>query len=307
MKSGSKLEKLLGRGEFVVTGEAGPPAGTDVEVVKKKAGLLRGYIDAVNVTDNQTSIVRMSSVAASKLLIDEGLEPVMQMTCRDRNRIAMQSEVFGAVALGIKNLLCLTGDHQVFGNQPGAKNVYDLDSIQLVDTIRQMRDEGKLLGDTEVVGPVPLFVGAAANPFGTPYEFRVTRLAKKVEAGADFIQTQCIFNMPKFKAYMKQAREEGLLEKTAVLAGVTPLKSLPMAKYMASKVAGIDLPDELIKRMAGVDKKARAAEGIKICIEQIHELREIPGVRGIHLMAIEWEERVPEIVTGAGLHPRPEA
>ncbi len=304
-KAGSALEKLLARGEFVITGEAGPPTGTDIEVVKKKCGLLRGYIDAVNVTDNQTSIVRMSSIAASKLIVDEGLEPVMQMVCRDRNRIAMQSDLFGAWALGIRNCLCLSGDHQSFGNQPDSKNVYDIDSIQLLSTLKQMRDEGKILGDTEIKGTFSMFIGAAANPFATPYEFRVTRLAKKVAAGADFIQTQCIYNMPKFKAYMKEAMDRGLLENTAMLAGVTPLKSLPMARYMAAKVAGIDIPKEIINRIKGVPKKQRAREGIKLCIEQMQELKEIPGVRGIHLMAIEWEHKVPEIVQGAGLYPRP--
>lgn len=306
-KAGSNLEKLLRRGEFVITGEAGPPAGTDVEVVKKKCALIKGYVDAVNVTDNQTSIVRMSSVAASKLIIDEGLEPVLQMTCRDRNRICLQSDLFGAVALGIRNCLCLSGDHQSFGNQIDAKNVYDIDSIQLVGTLKKMRDEGKILGETEIKGDVPVFIGAAANPFGTPYEFRVTRLAKKVAAGADFIQTQCIFNMAKFKAYMAEAMDRGLLENTYMLAGLSPLKSLPMARYMASKVAGMDVPEEIIRRIADAPKKERAKEGIKLCIEQIQELREVPGVAGIHLMAIEWEEKVPEIVTGAGLYPRPVA
>ena len=304
-KAGSRLEKLLARGEFVVTGEAGPPTGTDIEVIKTKCGLLKGYIDAVNVTDNQTSIVRMSSIAASKLIIDEGLEPVMQMTCRDRNRIAMQSDLFGATALGVLNCLCLSGDHQSFGNQVDAKNVYDIDSIQLVDTLRKMRDEGKILGESDIKGSFPMFIGAAANPFATPYEFRVTRLAKKVAAGADFVQTQCIFNMPKFREYIHEARERGLLEKVALLGGITPIKSLPMVRYMATKVAGMDVPEEIIKRIEGVPKKERANEGIKLCIEQIQELKEMPGVRGIHLMAIEWEEKVPGIVEGAGLYPRP--
>jgi methylenetetrahydrofolate reductase (NADPH) len=305
MKAGSALERLLDAGVFVVTGEAGPPRGTDVDVLRKKAELLRGSIDAVNVTDNQTSIVRMSSVAASRILLDEGLEPVMQMVCRDRNRIAMQSDAFGANALGIRNLLCLSGDHQRFGNQPGAKNVYDLDSIQLLDTMRQIRDEGTLLGGDPVQGQLKLFLGAAANPFGDPFDFRVIRLAKKVEAGASFIQTQCIYNMDKFRTFMAMARDRGLTERVHILAGVTPLKSLPMAKYMASKVSGIEIPPALLKRLKGVPKKDRAKEGIKICIEQIQELREIEGIHGVHLMAIEWEERVPEIVKGAGLSPRP--
>jgi methylenetetrahydrofolate reductase (NADPH) len=300
------LQKLLKDNVFVVTGECGPPRGSDAEVVRKKAKLLAGNIDAVNVTDNQTSIVRMSSVAASKIILDEGLEPVMQMVCRDRNRIAMQSDVLGAVALGIKNLLCLSGDHQVFGNQKGAKNVYDLDSIQLLFTMKKMRDEGVLLGGDKLEGGIEdLCLGAASNPFGDPFDFRVQRLAKKQAAGADFVQTQCIYNMDRFKTFMARANDEGLLEKIKVLAGITPLKSLPMAKYMAKKVSGIDLPKPILDRLKGVPKKERAQEGIKFCIEQIEELREIKGVAGIHLMAIEWEHKVEEIVDGAGLLPRP--
>jgi len=305
MKSGSNLEKVLSKGEFALTGECGPPRGADVDVIRKKAGHLRGYVDAVNVTDNQTSIVRMSSIGASKVLIDLGLEPVMQMVCRDRNRIAIQSDVFGAYALGIRNMLCLSGDHQSFGNQKDAKNVYDIDSIQLVNVVYTMREEGKLLGGDEIEGKPSMFIGAAENPFGDPFDFRPIRLAKKVAAGVDFIQTQCIYNMPKFREFMKRVVDMGLTEKCHVMAGITPLKSLPMAKYMATKVSGIDIPKEILDRMEGVEKKKRAEEGIKLAIEQIQEVRQIPGVHGVHLMAIEWEERVPEIAKGAGLHPRP--
>lgn len=301
----SRLRTLLNRGEFVITGECGPPRGPDCSVVQKKAGWLKGVLDGVNVTDNQTSIVRMSSVAASKLLLDEGLEPVMQMVCRDRNRIAIQSDIFGASALGIRNLLCLSGDHQRFGNQQGAKNVFDVDSIQLLQICRQIRDEGTILGGDAVEGNVDLFLGAASNPFGDPFEARVIRLEKKILAGADFIQTQCIFNMEKFKKFMKIVQERGLHERVHILAGVIPLKSLPMAKYMAKNVSGVDIPETIIKRLKGVPKKERPTEGIKIAIEQIAELKAIEGVHGIHLMAIEWEEMVPQIVEAAGLLPRP--
>ena len=301
----SHLQELLSKGTFVVTGECGPPRGPDTDVLKKKASYLKGYLDAVNVTDNQTSIVRMSSVAASRILLEEGLEPVMQMVCRDRNRIAMQSDLFGASALGIKNLLCLSGDHQQFGNQPGAKNVYDMDSIQLLDTFRTIRDEGTVLGGDKVEGSVDMFYGAACNPFGDPFDFRVLRLEKKALAGAGFVQTQCIFNMEKFKEFMKRVRDKGLHEKVHILAGVIPLKSLPMTKYMASKVSGVEIPDAIVKRIKDAPKPQRAAEGIKLAVEQIQELREIEGVHGIHLMAIEWEERVPEIVEAAGMSPRP--
>ena len=305
MKSDSKLERLLAAGEFVVTGECGPPKGADVDKLKKKAESLVGYVDAVNVTDNQTAIVRMSSIGASAILVQMGLEPVMQMVCRDRNRIAMQSDIFGAHGLGIRNMLCLSGDHQKFGNHPGAKNVYDVDSIQLIDMVRRMRDDGKVESGDEIDGVPRMFIGAAANPFGDPFAFRVTRLAKKITAGVDFIQTQCIYDMDKFKTWMCQVVDQGLDQKVHILAGVTPLKSLGMARYMAKNVSGIDVPDALIQRMKAAPKDKRAKEGIQICNEQIQELREIPGVHGIHLMAIEWEHKVPEIVKDAGLYPRP--
>jgi methylenetetrahydrofolate reductase (NADPH) len=305
MKSDSKLERLLQIGAFVVTGECGPPKGADVDKVRQKAEFLIGCVDAVNITDNQTAIVRMSSIGASAVLVQMGLEPVMQMVCRDRNRIAMQSDIFGAYALGIRNILCLSGDHQKFGNHAGAKNVYDVDSVQLINMVRRMRDEGKVESGDEIEGAPRMFIGAAANPFGDPFAFRVTRLAKKITAGVDFIQTQCVYNMDKFKAWMRQVVDDGLDQKVHILAGVTPLKSLGMARYMANNVSGIEVPDALIERIKGVPKAKRAQEGIQICVEQIQQLREIPGVHGIHLMAIEWEHRVPEILKGAGLHPRP--
>ncbi len=301
----SRLERILDAGEFAVTAECGPPRGADGAVIKRKAALLKGAVDAVNVTDNQTSIVRMSSVAASRLLIEEGLEPVMQMVCRDRNRIALQSDFFGAVALGIPNLLCLSGDHQTFGNQKDAKNVFDIDSIQLVDALRSIRDDGALLGGEAVEGAAPMFLGAACNPFSDPEKFRVVRLAKKVAAGAGFIQTQCVFNVEKFRRFMAQVQDRGLDQKTHILAGVIPLKSLPMAKYMAKNVSGVEIPDAVIDRLKGVPKKDRAEEGLRMCVELIQELREISGVHGIHLMAIEWEEKVAGIVEAAGLSPRP--
>ena len=305
-KSGSRLEKVLERDGFAVTAECGPPKGADVSVIERKAGLLKGSVDAANVTDNQTSIVRMSSIASCALLTRMGIEPVMQMVCRDRNRIAIQSDLFGAYALGIRNILCLTGDHQRFGNQPTSKNVYDMDSIQLIQTVKMMRDDGKVLGGDEIEGSPEMFIGAAANPFADPFEFRVIRLAKKVKAGADFIQTQCIYNVDKFEQWMEEARDRGLHEQVHILAGLTPLKSVGMARYMKEKVAGMDVPDEVIHRLSGVPRKQRAKEGIRICVETIQRLREVEGVHGVHLMAIEWEEMVPVIVESAGLLPRPE-
>ncbi len=306
MKSGSKLERILASGAFAVTAELGPPKGTDVSVVQRKMGLLKGFCDAVNVTDNQTAIVRLSSVATCALLAREGVEPVMQMTCRDRNRLAIQADIFGAVALGVRNILCLSGDHQRFGNHPTAKNVYDIDSIHLIRMVSRMRDEGLTEGGDPIEGPVPMFVGGAANPFGDPFDFRVIRLGKKVAAGADFIQTQCIFDLPRFKEFMKRAVDAGLHEKVHVLAGVMPLKSAGAGRYINANVAGIKVPDPLIARMAAAGKGQKARdEGIKITVEMIQELRQIEGVHGIHIMAVGWEEIVPELVEKAGLLPRP--
>ena len=307
MKAGSNLEKILEKGEFAVTGECGPPKGADVEVVKKKGELLKGYVDAVNVTDNQTSIVRMSSIATCALLNQMGLEGTMQMVSRDRNRIAMQSDIFGAYALGIRNILCLSGDHQQFGNHPTAKNVFDIDSIQMIQMVKQMRDEGKVLGGDEIEGVPKMFIGAAVNPFADPFEFRVVRLAKKVAAGADFVQTQCIYDMDRFERWMEMVRKRGLHEKVHILAGVTPLKSVGMAKYMATQVSGIVIPEKIIKRIQDAPKGKKAEEGITICVETIQKLFNMEGIHGIHLMAIEWEEMVETIVKKAGLFPRPKA
>lgn len=305
MKSGSNLEKVLKSGKFAITGELGPPRGAEVKAVKEKAQHLKGMVDAVNITDNQTAVVRMSSWGASTLLMQEGLEPNYQMVCRDRNRIAMQSDILGASALGIRNILCLSGDHQIFGDHPKSKKVFDIDSIQLISMVKKMRDEGKFMNDQEITEPPKMFIGAAANPFGEPYEFRVHRLAKKIEAGADFIQTQCIYNMERFREWIKQANDMGLTEKVYILAGVTPMKALGMARYMQKNVPGMDVPDWVIERLKGVEKKKQASEGITICCEQIEEFKETKGIAGVHLMAIEWEQRVPEIVEKAKLLPRP--
>ncbi len=307
MTSGSRLERILVKGEFVVTSECGPPRGADPGVIRKKGEILKGYVDAVNVTDNQTSVVRMSSFASCIVLKQMGFDPILQMVCRDRNRIALQSDILGAAALGINNILCLTGDHQKFGDHSTAKNVFDMDSVQLIQAVRWMRDEGKFLGGEELKGVPRLFIGAAANPFADPFEIRVPRLAKKVAAGVQFIQTQCIYNVDKFERWMGMVRDRGLHERVYVLAGVTPFKSVGMARYMKNMVPGMDVPDELIERLKGVEKEGQAEEGIKICVESIERLRGIEGVCGVHIMAIEWEEKVPEIVKQVGLHPRPSA
>jgi methylenetetrahydrofolate reductase (NADPH) len=323
--SGSNLEKILEAGHFAVTGELGPPQSADSEEIKHKASLLKGNCDAANITDNQTAIVRMSSIGAGVLAYQEGLEPIIQMTCRDRNRLAIQSDLLGAYALGMRNLLALTGDHQRFGNHPTAKNVFDMDSVQLVHNVASTRDDKVFeCGDT-FTGPEPrFFVGAAAAPFADPIDFRPYRLAKKVKAGANFIQTQLIYDVDAFVKYMDKVRELGLHEETYILAGLGPLKSPGMARYMKNNVPGILVPDMIIQRMtaagkpwAGIpkdsltkeDKRARTKawreEGINICIDLIKQVREIEGVAGVHIMAIEWEEAVKPITEGAGLLPRP--
>lgn len=313
MKADSNLEKVLAAGHFAVTAELGPPKSVETEVIVVKAGYLKGKVDAVNITDNQTAIVRMSSIAAGVLAQQAGVEPVIQITCRDRNRIAIQSDVLGAYALGLRNILCLSGDHQSFGNHHGCKNVYDLDSIQLIGALKTMRDDKKFICGEEIrnskTAPLMeprIYIGAAENPFGDPLEFRAIRLGKKVAAGVDFIQTQCIYDMDKFERFMKMARDRGLHEKIFILAGVTPLKSVGMAKYMKEKVAGMEVPDEIIERMRKAGKEKAREEGLNICVEQIQRLRQVPGVHGIHLMAIEWEDAVHGIVERAGLLPRPE-
>ncbi|WP_246167905.1 acetyl-CoA decarbonylase/synthase complex subunit delta [Thermosulfurimonas marina] len=304
MEPRSHLQRVLSEGHFAVTAEIGPPKSADGEVVRRKARLLKGYVDAANITDCQTAIVRMSSIASAVLVMAEGVEPVIQMTCRDRNRIGIQADLLGAAALGVRNLLCITGDHQKFGNHPEAKGVFDLDSIQLLDMVRRMRDEGKFLCGEELTGDRPqFFLGAAANPFADPFEFRVKRLAKKIAAGAEFIQTQIVYNVERFRKFMEMARDMGLVEKAYILAGITPPKSFGMARYMKYFVPGLDVPDEILQRMK--EAKDKREEGINLAVEIIQRVREIPGVAGVHIMAIEWEEAVPEIVKRAGLHPRP--
>ena len=302
MTEASQLQTVLDGGGFAVTAELGPPKGADLEVVRRKAEYLKGMVDAVNVTDNQTAVVRMSSIATCAILRELGIEPVMQMVCRDRNRIALQSDILGAYALGIRNILCLSGDHQRFGNHPEAKNVFDIDSIQLIHTVRTMRDDRKFICGDDVEGAPRMFIGAAANPFSDPFEYRVRRLAKKVAAGAQFIQTQCVYDLKKFRKWMEMVRDLGLHERTHILAGITPLKSDGMARYMRDHVAGVDVPDELIQRLRAAGKAAE--EGINIAIETIQEMKDVEGVHGAHLMAIEWEKKVPEIVERAVLLPR---
>jgi len=307
----SNLKRVLESKKFAVTAECGPPKGADRKVIEEKATLLKNWVDAANVTDCQTAVTRMSSLAACAILKSFGLDPVFQLTCRDRNRIALQSDVLGAYALGVRNILCLTGDHQSFGNHPQAKGVFDLDSIHLIETVKRMRDEGLFLSGDKLEGERPLvFIGGVENPFAPPYSFRALRLKKKIEAGAEFIQTQIVYNLARFREFMARAGDLGLLDRVYILAGVSPIKTPGAAKYMRDNVPGLDVPNEIVERMEAAgkgieDKKARAEawrqEGIKICVELIEKLKEMKGVAGVHIMAIEWEEAVPEIIKSARL------
>lgn len=303
MKAESNLEKILEKGEFAVTAELGPPKSANAEEVRKKAQILKDYADAYNITDNQTAIVRMSSISAALIIKEIGLEPVIQIVCRDRNRIAIQSDILGASALGIKNVLCLSGDHQKFGNHPQAKNVFDIDSIQLINMLRKMRDEKKFLNNEEMNVEPRLYIGAAENPFADPFEFRVVRLAKKINAGTDFIQTQAVYDIDRFEKWMKMVRDRELDKKVHILAGIIPIKSAGMARYMRDSVPGVIVPDQIVERMKNASNGKE--EGVKIAIEIIKQVREIEGVHGVHLMAVAWEEIVPTIIEKAGLLPRP--
>lgn len=304
MEPVSNLQKVFEEGKFAVTAEIGPPKHANKDVIKKHADVLKGHVEAANLTDNQTAIVRMSSIAAGALCVEYGIEPVIQMVCRDRNRIAMQSDLLGAYALGCRNLLCLSGDHQKFGNHPSSKNVFDIDSIQFLHMMKMMAKEKKFQCGDELKSDFDMFIGAAANPFGDPFEFRVTRLKKKIEAGAQFIQSQCIFDLERFKKYMDGVVAEGLDKKVHFMAGVTPMKSDKGFKYIKKNVAGMSVPDEMIERMEKAEDKKE--EGVQIAIETINEIKKIKGVHGVHIMAIGWESIVPRIIEETGLKERPD-
>ena len=299
----SNLEKILSEGRFVVTAEIGPPKGSDAKKIRDKAELVRGSANAFNVTDNQTAVVRMSSLAGCVILLQMDLEPIMQMTCRDRNRIGLQSDVLGAAALGVRNILCLTGDHQSFGNHPAAKGVFDVDSIQLLQIIKNMRDAGVFQsGDALLTERPCVFLGAAANPYADPFEIQVDHLRKKINAGAEFIQTQSVYNIEKFSKWMDDVQSQGLDKKVHILAGITPLKSVRMAERMKFHVPGTDVPDVVYQRMKNASDPAK--EGYMIALETIRELKGLSGVHGIHITALFWEEIIPALVKDAGLNTR---
>lgn len=304
--SSSQLSRLLASGQFVVAAELSPPRGVDVEAISSEASILKDYIDVVNVTDNQGASVRMASIPVCSILVKLGLEPVAQMTCRDRNRLAIQADLMGAAALGIKNLLCLGGDHGRWGDHPGAKSVFEIDSIHLIRIVKNMVENGCLDNGRSISQKPDFFIGAVSNPFSPPYDYRPLRLAKKVEAGALFIQTQLIFNITRFKTYMEQVCNLGLHEKVYILAGVGPLKSSRMAQFMANNIPGLDVPDEIVARMEKTPKAAQPEEGIQICTEIIEQVNSISGISGIHIMAVNWCESVPEIVKRVGFYPRPQ-
>jgi methylenetetrahydrofolate reductase (NADPH) len=300
---GNGLRTTLAAGRFAVTAEIGPPRGADAGAVLAKAEMLRGWVDAANVTDNQGAHVRMGSLGASVLVQRAGVEPIMQVTCRDRNRMALQSDLLSAGALGIPNVLLLTGDHPRYGDHPDAMPVFDLDGVQLTWTARTLRDEGELLSGRRLSGRPGWLIGSVENPFAPPASFRARRLAKKVAAGAEFAQTQYVFDVDGFARWMAEVRDLGLPQRCAVLAGVGPVRSLRVLEYLRSGVPGIHVPDHLERRLRGVPSDRVAAEGIRVCVETIEALREVPGVAGVHLMAFGYERGVPDILAAAGFSP----
>lgn len=299
----SGLARAVASDRLVVTAELGIPHGVDVGKIRTKADHLRGWVDAVNLTDNPGASVLPSSLAASRVLLDAGVEPVMQLVCRDRNRIGLQSDLLGAALLGIPNILLLTGDHTSFGDHPEAKPVFDLDSIQLIGAARTLRDRGVLLSGRPVSPPPAWFLGAVENPFAPPRDFRASRLAKKVAAGAQFAQTQFVFDVPAFARWMEQVRALGLDRRCAVLAGIGPIRSRRALEFLRRGVPGVHVPDALYRRLAAVPDHRFAREAFAHCVDTVAQVREIPGVGGIHVMAMGREQDVPELLDRAGISP----
>jgi methylenetetrahydrofolate reductase (NADPH) len=304
VKSGSRLERVLTSGRFAVTAELNPPDSADPSAVYERALVLAEVCDGINATDASGANVHMSSVGICALLTRAGYEPIMQVSCRDRNRIAIQGDLLGAAAMGVRNVLCLSGDGVQTGDQPEAKPVFDLDSISLLRTARTLRDEGHFLSGRKLDSNPRFFLGGAANPFVPPYDYRPQRLAKKVAAGADFIQTQYCFDIPRLKKFMSAVCDAGLNEQVYILVGVGPLRSAKAAEWMRKYVPGVVIPDEIIERLKGAGKGKQQAEGKKICVEIIKQVQEINGVCGVHVMAYRQEELVAEIIEEAGLLPR---
>ncbi|MBI4675284.1 MAG: methylenetetrahydrofolate reductase [Chloroflexi bacterium] len=302
LTAGSRLERVLKAGRFAVTAELNPPDSADPQAVYERALVLATVCDAINATDASGAHCHMSSVGMCALLTRAGYEPVYQISCRDRNRIAIQGDILGAAAMGVKNVLCLTGDGVQVGDQPEAKPVFDLDSLTLLRTVRIMRDHGQFLSGRKLDVPPRVFVGAAENPFAPPYDFRPLRLQKKWQAGAEFIQTQYCFDVPRLQEFMQRVRDLGLDDKLFILVGVGPLRSAKVAEWMRTQVPGVYIPDAIVARLKGAQHQAR--EGKNLCVEIIQQVRAIPGVRGVHVMAYRQEELVAEIIQDAGLLPR---
>lgn len=298
----SNLQKILENGIFSVSAEMGPPRSANSDFVKNRARGLLGFVDVANITDNQTAIVRMSSIAAAAISLGEGVEPIPQMTCRDRNRIALQSDLLGAYALGLRNILCLSGDHQCFGDHPESKNVFDIDSIQLVASLNNMKNSGEMISGRVTKTPAKFFIGATVNPFADPEELQLIRFEKKVNAGAQFIQTQAIYNVDKFVDWMGKVRKRGLHKRTFILPGVLVNKSVKSIE-MTGLVAGMDVPKEFEERMRAAENVQE--EGVKIAVELINKIRKVEGIAGVHIMAVGWEKIIPRIVEECGLLPRP--
>jgi 5,10-methylenetetrahydrofolate reductase len=296
--SRGRLERVLRRGEFAITAELNPPDSADPDDVYARAQIFEGWVDGINATDGSGAHCHMSSVAICALLTRVGYSPILQISCRDYNRIAIQGNVLGAAALQVGNILCLTGDGVQCGDHPEAKPVFDLDSIGLLGIIRAMRDDGRFLSGRKITTPPRVFIGAAENPFAPPYDFRPMRLAKKIGAGAQFVQTQYCFDLPLMQRFMARVRDMGLDEKCFVLAGVGPLASAKAARWMRANVAGVHIPDEVVSRLEGA--RDQKAEGKRICIEMIQQMRDMNGVSGVHVMAYRQEQYVSEIVHESG-------
>ncbi len=307
MKTRSNLERVLDVGQFAVTAEISPPQNTDFETIRERARLIKGYVDAFNVPDGQAAVVGMASWAVCLVGMEEGLDSIAHMACRDRNRIALQTDILALSGFGVNNILCLSGDPVSFGNHPWATPVFDVDSLQLIRMVKKLRDEKKFDNGELIVGTEPrLLIGAAVNPFVQPLESAVDRLKDKVTAGADFVQTQPIYNIEAFSKWTDLVRERGLHKEVRIIAGITPVTSAAAARYMQTKVPNMDIPDTIIERLRKIRKREEVAEeGIRIAVETIEQLKQMEEVAGVHIMTLHREEIIPKICNAAGLYPRP--
>jgi methylenetetrahydrofolate reductase (NADH) len=299
----SRLQRRLASGDFAITAEVVPPRGATFSGIKRVATHLQDWIDAANITDGQGAVTRMSSWAGSLGLLQAGVEPVMQFSCRDRNRIALQADLLGAGAAGIPNILCLTGDHPRFGDHPDARPVFDFDSVQLVWTARTLRDEKRLLSDEKLSVAPRWFIGAVENPSAAPQRFRAERLGKKIAAGAQFVQTQFVFDVPLVARFMQQVRDLGLDNRCGILCGVGPIRSRRGLAFLRA-LPGVYIPEAIVQRMERIPEDQMQHEALDLCSETIQQLREIPGIKGVHIIASGWDDFIPEVLTRAGIGKR---